>query len=133
MSRGANFPSVRGQRFRRLFTFRRGLVIDDDVLSFIRSTIKSVWALELLLFLRRHRERAWTAEELVRELRSSRFVVSEIMTTFSAAGLIVNESDAVYRYAPAALELDRLAERLEKTYAERPMAVVKAIVTAPND
>ena len=46
----------------------------EDVLAFIRTTVKSVWSLELLLLLRRGAGRAWSADDLVREIRGSRAI-----------------------------------------------------------
>jgi hypothetical protein len=108
-------------------------MIADETLQFIRSSIKSVWALELLLFLRRNSSQSWTVDRLVSELRSSRFVISEVMSTFKSAGLILEESDGSLRYVPASSDLDRHVGLLEIEYSQRPTAVVKAILSAPND
>lgn len=107
-------------------------MIPPDVLEFIESTVKSVWSVELLLFLRRRADRVWTDDEIIRELRSSRRVVSEVLATFVQAGL-VTEEDGAFRYAPASANLDRIVRDLEQTYAERPTTVVKAIMAAPSD
>lgn len=108
-------------------------MIPDDLLAFMGSAIKSVWTLELLLFLRRNASRSWTADELVRELRGSEFVVSQGLSELGAAGLVSPDGGETYRYAPAAPYLDGLVGRLEETYAARPSTVVRAILTAPND
>ena len=108
-------------------------MIDDDVLAFIQASIKSVWALELLLFLRRSGERSWQPDELVLELRSSDAVIGEGLATFVASGLVTIGPDGGYRYRPATAQLERLVGEVEKTYATKPVALVKAIVTAPND
>ena len=50
---------------------------EEAILSFLRSSIKSAWALELLLLLHRDRERLWSVQELVRELRGSTALVTE--------------------------------------------------------
>jgi len=42
-----------------------------DVFGFIRSAFRSVWALELLCFLRRSCDREWQRAELVAVLRAS--------------------------------------------------------------
>jgi len=108
-------------------------VIDEDVLAFIRGSIKSVWALELLLFVRANAGRAWSAADLVRELRSSQLIVDEILHTFQASGLMRAETPETYRYAPASHDLEDLTRRLESVYAHRPTAVVKAIISGPNE
>jgi DNA-binding IclR family transcriptional regulator len=107
-------------------------VIPSEVVEFIQSSVKSVWSAELLLFLRRRPERGWTGDELIRELRSSRSVVAEILATFLQAGLVTEEG-GMFRYAPASTELDRVVGELERVYTERPTAVVKAIMAAPSE
>jgi hypothetical protein len=108
-------------------------MIADEVLQFLRASIKSVWALELLLFLRRHGAQVWTVDRLTDELRSSRFVVGQVMETFEAAGLVAKEGEGAFRYRPANSELDRIVGLVELEYGQRPTAVVKAILSAPND
>ncbi|WBY09186.1 hypothetical protein PIB19_07545 [Sphingomonas sp. 7/4-4] len=63
----------------------------QEVSSFIRSTFRSVWALELLCFLKKHRDRAWPQRELVVALRGSDLVVSQSIESLLAAGLVVIE------------------------------------------
>jgi len=106
-------------------------VPDDQILDFIRSTVKTVWSLELLLFMRRGADRAWTADQMVRELRSSRNIVTESIAVFVQAG-VLREEEAGYRYGPASEDLDRLVARLAQEYAERPSTVVNAIVEAQS-
>lgn len=108
-------------------------MLSPEVAEFLRSSVKSVWALEALLFLRRRAERAWTMDALVGELRSSHMVVAELLTCFVTVGLVRDEGEAGYRYAPANAVLDHAVAQVEKAYAERPMAVTKAILSAPND
>lgn len=105
---------------------------NQDLLDFIRSTIRSVWALEMLLALRRHGERAWTAEQLVAELRASIPLVADNLTVFEAAGLVLKEDDR-FRYAPASPWLESLCADLEAVYRERPVTVINAIVSPPGD
>ena len=107
-------------------------MIDQDLLSFIHSSVRSVWALEVLLLLRRERERGWTAETLARELRANERLVTEVLAGFETAGLVACEAGGC-AYAPAAPVLDQLCARLEAAYRERPVAVVKAIMAAPKD
>lgn len=104
---------------------------NQDLLDFIRDSIRSVWALEMLLALRRHGERAWTAEELVTELRASLPLVKDNLAVFEAAGLVLREGER-FRYAPASPWLETLCTELEAVYRERPVTVINAIVS-PSD
>lgn len=106
--------------------------MDSQILDFIRSSVKTVWSLELLLFMRRNAKRSWTPDELVRELRSSRTIVAETIAVYVQGG-IVREEETGFRYGPATVELDWVVEQLAGEYAERPTAVVNAIVEAQSN
>jgi hypothetical protein len=108
-------------------------VIAEPVLRFIRSSIKSVWTLELLLVMRRAAGRAWTIDEITNEMRSNRTLVSDIVTALIKDGLIEEQASGVFRYRPANAELDELVQQLDRLYAERPLALIKEIVSAPNE
>lgn len=108
-------------------------MIPESVLQLIRSSIKSAWALELLLFMRRQSARAWSVDELTAELRSSPSLVAGIVFTLAKDGLITEIKDGLYQYAPATPELDDTVRQLDAINAERPLAVIKEIVLAPND
>lgn len=106
-------------------------MLDEDLLAFIQSSIRSVWALEVLLLLRRTPDHAWSSEAVAHELRANDRLVSEQLATLETAGLIA--CDEGCRYAPAAPTLDALCGRLETAYRERSGQVIKAIMAGPND
>jgi len=108
-------------------------VNENDVLAFVQRSIKSVWALELLLLLRRDRQRTWRPEDMVLDMRSSDAAVAETLTGLRSIGFIAADSAGLHTYQPASAELDRIAERIQEVYAAKPLAVVKAITSAPND
>jgi hypothetical protein len=108
------------------------LAVDQDLLSFIREHIRSVWALELLLLLKRTPERRWTPDELVRELRASGPLIANNLEALQRAGLTACEEDGRCRYAPASGLLDKLCNELEATYRERPVALINVIASPPD-
>ena len=105
---------------------------DTELLELIRRSVGSVWALELLLLLRRDRNRSWTAEDLLRELRASERLVADNLAALERGGLVVGEHGQ-YRYNPATPALDEICGRLEDEYRTRPVRVINAIVSPPND
>jgi hypothetical protein len=107
-------------------------LINSDLSAFIRSAIPSVWAVEILILLRREPGRRWTADALVQEMRASNTLVGEVLAVFNAAGLVRREDDDSHVYDPTEA-LGLLADQLETAYRERPAAVVKAILSSPND
>ena len=111
----------------------RQIVTEDEVFAFARDTIRSVWALELLLILRRQPGVSWSGDDLVRELRGSDQVITSCLQHLAHAGLISSDSEGRHRYAPASAELDAVCLKLERIYATRPMALAKAIMRSPNE
>ena len=105
---------------------------EEHVSSFIRATFRSVWALELLCFLRQDRARSLSHEEMVAGLRGSDLVVTQSVDSLTAAGLVIVESDGSARYHPASADLDDLVERVAALYARSPDAVRRTIVAAAN-
>lgn len=103
-----------------------------QTLSFIRSSFRSVWMLELLCALRGAPGREFGSAELVDRLRASDLVVRQSIEALLAAGLVVVEDDRV-RYAPATPDLDRLAGDAQALYARRPDMVRRTIVMSGAD
>ena len=101
---------------------------EEDLLHFITSSFRSVWALELLLVLKRER-RTWSRSELVKTMRASQLVVSKALDALIAAGLASLEGEGA-RYMPVNEEVAEQVERTERLYATRPDAVRRAIVSS---
>lgn len=99
---------------------------EPDVAEFIRAYIPSIWALELLLLLRRQRDRVWTPAGIVKELRASTNLVDDNLARFERHGLVL-QGDEGWRFQPANPRLDLLVEKLSSLYRERPMHVMSMI------
>jgi len=105
--------------------------IEDDVLALIRSSVRSIWVLELLLLLQNERGREWTQRELVLELRGSDAIVRDSLAALVAAGLVVTREGRSC-YQPRTASLGQVAEKLAQAYERQPNAVMKAIAAAPD-
>lgn len=101
---------------------------EQELLAFLKASVRSVWALELLLIMRRQPDRRWSVEELVRELRASTMVVREGLEGFVATGLVVSAPEG-FCYAPASPKLTGFADALDQAYRERPVWVINAIAS----
>ncbi|MDQ3077386.1 MAG: hypothetical protein M3Q83_00920 [Pseudomonadota bacterium] len=101
---------------------------EDQIGSFIQTSFRSIWALELLLHLRRNDEREWTPDELVTALRASDAIVVQSIESLVAAGLLVTASDGSVRYAPATPELGDLVTATASYYDSSPGAVRRLII-----
>jgi hypothetical protein len=103
-----------------------------DIAAFIRDQFRSVWTLEVLLFLKSNPDEAFGSAELVRRLRASDAIVSGCLNLLQAGGLIVMDEGGAALYAPASTELGALADQTQKLYAAKPDAVRRLIVMAAN-
>jgi hypothetical protein len=108
------------------------MVSQEEVSTFIRTSFRSVWALELLCLLRQSRGRSLSHVEMVAGLRGSDLVVTQSIVSLAAAGLVLAEADGAARYSPAAGDLDALVEQTAALYARSPDAVRRMIVAAAN-
>lgn len=106
---------------------------DDRALAFIQRHLKSVWALELLLFFYNNPQRDWRSDALVRELRGSEVVVKEALIQLKAARLVDETSERTFRYAPRDSSLDEVVSGIAKIYSTRPVTVIKAISGSPSE
>jgi hypothetical protein len=105
---------------------------NHEIESFIRSTFRSVWSLELLIFLRKNNDRDWSREDLVAGLRASVSIVAQSVEALVAAGLIATEDEEKVRYLPVSGDLDRRAAEAEAFYARSPDTVRRLIVMSAS-
>jgi hypothetical protein len=105
---------------------------NEEIADFVRTTFRSVWALELLILLRQDPARALTSDEMVAALRGSQLVVAQSIEMLAAGGLILVGPAGEARYAPASAGTEALVAETERLYARSPNAVRRMIVAAAN-
>lgn len=98
--------------------------------SFIASSFRSVWALELLLLLKRE-DRPCSREELVALMRASPSVIENALEALVAAGLAGIENGEP-RYMPTSDDIAALVDRTEQLYGSKPDYIRRLIVASPN-
>jgi hypothetical protein len=103
---------------------------DPGFLGLVRKHIGSVWALELVLLLRRRPDAIWRTDGLVRELRASGPLIADNLRRLQASGLVA-EDQGVWRFAPATPQLERFCDQLAEAYQTRPVTVIN-MIAAPN-
>lgn len=106
---------------------------EDDILLFVRSALPSAWALETLLLLHRDPAVSWSRDALVRELRGSHALVAQSLAMLADAGLVAAVDGDSYAYRPRSRELAERVGALAELYAQKPIAVLRTIFTAPGD
>ena len=101
-------------------------MLSADARSFVRSSLHSVWSLEVLKSLRTSASRVWTADALRIELRASELAIQQALAAFRAAGILAEEPGGGVRYHPPP-DLDRLVIEIITEYERRPIAVIEEI------
>jgi hypothetical protein len=104
-------------------------VIPEDVIRILNHHVGSLWALELILLMRRTREREWSPRALDRELRASPGVIGLELPLLVVAGIVRETEPGKYRYEPASAELDATVERLATCYRDFPVATVRHVAS----
>lgn len=103
-----------------------------DLPDMIRTHISSVWALELLLLMRRSGDRLWRPQQLSDELRGTVALVTACLDYFERMGLVLQDEEANFRYAPASPMLIEFCDELDAEYRARPVAVI-SLIAAPQE
>jgi hypothetical protein len=101
-----------------------------EIAAFLRDHFKSVWALELLLFLKAHAETSWSEEQLVAGLRTSDIIVATSIDMLVAGGLVSVDADGRAHYSPASDDLSRLVDVTQALYDKKPDRVRRVIVSS---
>jgi hypothetical protein len=107
-------------------------VIPKHISEFLRSAVKSTWALDVLRLLKKSPDRAWSVPALIAELRGSTKMVEDILAGFHRWGLAAEDDDGYWRYV-SDNALDATIADLMAFYAERPVAVIAEIALSPNE
>lgn len=107
--------------------------MNEDITSFIRSSFPSVWALELMIFMRERPDRSWSSEELVTELRGSPVIVDVSLQSLISAGMAAADDQGRYAYKPNSPAADRLATAAAELYRQRPDAVRRAMLADSSE
>lgn len=106
------------------------MVSPEQLTTFIGTSFRSVWALEVLLLLKREGH-TLTTEELVAALRASTAVVNQALASLVAGGLATSDGRSA-AYQPVTPDLAALVDAAERSYATRPDQVRRIIIAAAN-
>lgn len=96
--------------------------------TFIGSSFRSVWALELLKYLAENPDIYHSSDELIAVLRASEVVVSQSVHNLSAAGLAVVDDNGRVAYLEGSREGAERVKAAIDLYARSPDKVRRLIV-----
>lgn len=103
--------------------------LPSSLLQFLRQSVPTYQAAEVLLFLAAHPDREFSAEEIVVEMRPVTITVpavKEYCALFRRHGLLGTETDR-FAYAPESATVEGLVGQLAHAYNERPVTLIGAI------
>lgn len=105
------------------------MVSEPLLQSFISSSFRSVWALEVLKYLADHRDSAFTDAELIERLRASDVVVANSVAALAAAGLVVVDTGQRISFGVTGPDQLELVEAAIALYRTSPDKVRRMIVS----
>ncbi len=100
-----------------------------SLVGFIRSSVPTYQAAEVLVFLAAHADRAFTPDEIVAGMLPvsvSPAAVREYVALFAATGLAV-EADGKFVLRASTDELAQNIHELTRAYNEQPVTLIRAI------
>ena len=104
------------------------MATSDEIASFVASSFRSVWALELLLLLK-EKQGQCSIDELVSLMRASHRVVENSLEGLIAAGLADFDGNAA-SYRPVSADVAALVDETEQLYRSHPDRVRKLIIAS---
>jgi hypothetical protein len=107
-------------------------LLDPKLLGFIKASIPSIWALELLLLLRRAAPQYLTPDDLVQHLRATPTLIERLLVQFAARNLVTRNNAGAVRFECATAELEQLCDELAFAAENRPIALRDAIISMPS-
>ena len=99
------------------------------VLELIRTSIPSMDALEILIFMARNPGRAWSVAELREGMAPSVVsdaVARDTLKSMKVGGLVTSDGQA-FRFSPASPELAAACDGLLLAYNERPVTLIRTL------
>ena len=108
--------------------------ISQELKTFLKQHIHSVFSLEVLLLLRREPSKSFTASEIANEL-GIEIDVAQQLSELTSANVITksNEDVATYRYAPVDRQLASLVDQLAVAYTKQRVPILSLILTEHAD
>lgn len=105
--------------------------IPEDVREFIFEHIDSIEQLDIMMLLRSHRERFWTAQQVSVELRTNAESAANRLNLLRTIGIldVKDPSEPSYRYNPSP-EIDHVVRKLGEEYKIRPHKIYELIFSS---
>jgi len=106
--------------------------IPKEVDDLIARYVRSVGHLEVVLFLMRYPERAWTAEEISREMRTNVSYAERQLADLQGIVVLIDEVPRKYQYAPTE-NLNAAVQLMDELYGSHRHLLINSIYAKPAD
>jgi hypothetical protein len=110
-------------------------MLPEEVRRLIQSSVPTIDALEVLMFLTRHPGTEWRANEIVNQMQPTvigEAAVGDYLALFQAQGLVVSQPDGSLLYQPATGEVEAAVQALIQAYNEQPVTLIRAVYEIAN-
>lgn len=109
--------------------------ISEDLKTFIKEHVRSVFGLEILLFLHRNEGKGFRATDVARELGFETDVAQEHLVRLYTIGLLIgSDSDSSsYCYQPADDAIRLLVDGLAVAYSKQRVPILSLILSDRKD
>lgn len=104
--------------------------LSPQVCNLLRVAAPTMDAVELLVFLARHPDDQWTADDIVSAIRPvvvTAAVVEDTLARFRSQGLIREVQSSRFRFEPASAALRDAVADLVTAYNERPVSLIRTV------
>ncbi len=125
---------ARGQQARgnrevraRLIYQGAGAMLDPLLAAFVTRELQSLWALDVLLCVKRSHPLAISLTELVNELRATTNLIDRVVAHLSSAG-VVDVDDGMVVFSPGTQALSEVCNALAYANEHQPLAVRNAVL-----
>jgi hypothetical protein len=104
-----------------------------EIEQFIAQHIESLAQLETLLLVRREADRAWTCDDLSRQMYVTPDVCTGLVVDLERRGFILRDAADVntFRYRSTGAAVDQVIDQLADLYHQRRVAVITQIYSKP--
>jgi hypothetical protein len=109
--------------------------LPEDLTRFIRMSVPSIDALEMLLFVVRRRGVPCAAADVAAALHGSVSVpaVAHYLDELAVQHVLTGTRDAGYTYGGAPGDMTRVIDQLVKAYNERPVTLIRTVYDAADN
>lgn len=107
--------------------------IPQEVKKLIKTHVRTVAHLELLLFLYENRERPWTPEELSTHLRTNTTSIQTQLQELKTLVFTPDEKSNVFQFCQSNPQNTALVSRLAKVKQEYPYRLIDEIYSYPYE